>query len=105
MNIESSFANYLGDDKFEIIHSILANEKYYFNNIILNLPIDYEETNFSELKILFTELKGKNYSLNSINKILEKIDKIVLNEQYEFLKSTVDEEIIDNKINLIFKFF
>jgi outer membrane protein insertion porin family len=102
VNIESSFANYLGDDKFEIIHSILANEKYYFNNIILNLPIDYEETNFSELKILFTELKGKNYSLNSINKILEKIDKIVLNEQYEFLKSTVDEEIIDNKINLIF---
>ena len=102
VNVESSFANYLGDDKFEIIHSISANEKYFFNDIILNLPIDYEESNFSELKILFDELRGKNYSLNSINKILGKIDKIVLNEQFEFLKSTVDEEIIDNQINLTF---
>ena len=37
-------------------------------------------------------LRVKNYSLNSIEKILKEIDKIVLIEQYEFLKSTVKEQ-------------
>jgi outer membrane protein insertion porin family len=51
---------------------------------------------------LFNELKGENYSLNSIDRILNEIDKIVLNEQYEFLKSTVKEQIEGNLINLTF---
>ena len=51
---------------------------------------------------MFNELKGENYSLNSIDRILKEIDKIVLNEQYEFLKSTVKEQIEGNLINLTF---
>jgi len=100
--IESSFANYLGNDKFEIIYNISAGDKFYFNEFNLNLPIDYEIDNFYELDKLFNKLKGESYSLNSIDKILKEIDKIVLNEQYEFLKSTVKEQIEDNLINLTF---
>ena len=100
--IESSFANYLGKDKFEIIYNISAGKKFYFNEFNLKLPIDYERDNFLVLDNLFNKLKGKNYSLNSINKILREIDNIVLNEQFEFLKSTVEEEINDNLINLTF---
>ena len=33
---------------------------------------------------MFAELKGKKYSLDSIEKILDEIDNIVLNKQYEF---------------------
>ena len=100
--IESSFANYLGNDKFEIIYNISSGEKFYFNEFDLNLPIDYERTNFEQLDQIFKELKGKNYSIYSIDKILKEIDKIVLNEQFEFLKSTVNESIEDNLINLTF---
>ena len=100
--IESSFANYLGNDEFEIIYNISSGEKFYFNDFELNLPIDYERNNFAQLDSLFKELKGKNYSLNSIDKILDEIDKIVLNKQFEFLKSTVKEEIQNNLINLTF---
>jgi len=100
--IESSFANYLGNNEFELIYSIHSNDKYYFNDLTLKLPIDFEDSNFTDLKFLFQELNGEHYSLNSINKILKKIDNIVLNEQFEFLESTVDEEIFDNKINLTF---
>jgi outer membrane protein insertion porin family len=100
--IDSSFANYLGKDKFEIIYNISAGKKFYFNEFNLKLPIDYERDNFLVLDNLFNKLKGKNYSLNSINKILREIDNIVLNEQFEFLKSTVEEEINDNLINLTF---
>ena len=100
--IESSFANYLGNDEFEIIYNISSGEKFYFNEFELNLPIDYEFANFAQLDKIFKELKGENYSLNSIDKILKEIDKIVLNEQFEFLNSTVKESIEDNLINLTF---
>ena len=100
--IESSFANYLGNDEFEIIYNISSGKKFYFNEFNLNLPIDYERVNFEKLDKIFKELKGESYSLNSIDKILKEIDKIVLNEQFEFLKSTVREDILDNLINLTF---
>ena len=100
--IESSFANYLGNDEFEILYNISSGKKYYFNEFNLNLPIDYETDNFNELNNIFKDLKGEKYSLNSIDKILKEIDKIVLNKQFEFLKSSVQEEIKDNLINLTF---
>jgi len=100
--IESSFANYLGNDEFEIIYNISPGKKIYFNEFDLNLPVDYDRVNFQQLDKIFNELKGKSYSLNSIDKILKEIDKIVLNEQFEFLKSSVKEDIEDNLINLTF---
>ena len=102
VEIESSFANYLGDDKFEVSYNVSSGEKFYFNEFNLNLPDDYELDNFNQLNNIFNNLKGEKYSLNSIDKILKEIDKIVLNEQFEFLKSSVKEEIKDNLINLTF---
>ena len=78
VKVNSSFANYLGDDKFELIYNIAAGKKYFFNEIDLVLPLDYDETNFIKLKSLFSNLKGKPYSLDSVNKLLQEIDKIVL---------------------------
>ena len=97
--VESSFANYLGNDEFELIYNITSGKKYYFNNLTLKLPDDYDQTNFKTLQLIFDDLKGKNYSINSIDKILNEIDKIVLNKQYEFLKSTVTENFNDDLID------
>jgi len=103
VKIGSSFANYLGNDKFEIIYNISSGEKFYFNEFNVNLPIDYEPSNFDQLNKTFNKFKGKAYSLNAIDKVLKEIDKIVLNEQFEFLKSTVKEQIEGNLINLTFE--
>ena len=100
--IESSFANYLGNNEFEVLYNVRSGKKFYFNEFNLNLPIDYESDNFNELNKIFNDLKGEKYSLNSIDKILKEIDKIVLDEQFEFLESSVKEEIQDNLINLTF---
>ena len=100
--IESSFANYLGNDEFELIFNINSNEKHYFNNMEINLPDDYDINNFDGLAKLFKKLKGEPYSLNSVNDILNEIDKITLDRQYEFLSSTVNEVANNNLIN--FKF-
>ena len=103
VKIESSFANYLGNDEFELIYNISSGKKYFFNELNLKLPIDDELSNFIRLTTLFEKMKGENYSLNSIDKILKEIDKIVLNKEFEFLNSTVNEKINDNLINLTFE--
>ena len=102
VSVESTFANYLGKDEFEIIYNISSGKKFYFGEFTLNLPLDYEENNFVALNKIFKKLKGDNYSLNSIDKILKEIDKIVLNQQFEFLKSSVKEITKGDSINLIF---
>ncbi len=102
VKIESSFASYLGNDAFEVLYNVSSGKKFYFNEFNLNLPMDYELDNFNQLNKIFDNLKGEKYSLNSIDKILKEIDKIVLNKQFEFLKSSVNEEIKDNFINLTF---
>ena len=103
VKIDATYANYLGENKFELIFNINSGSKFYFNDLSLTLPDDFDNTNFQKLITLLKKLDGKVYSINSINKILEEIDKITINKQYEFTKSTVLENIIDNKINLEFK--
>ena len=102
VKINSSFANYLGDNQFELIYNINSGNKHFFNNITLKLPIDYDIKNFEKLTLMFADLKGENYSLNSIDKILNEVDNIVLNKQYEFLKASVNEQVDNDLINLTF---
>ena len=100
--INSSFAKLIGDNEFELIYNINANKKIFFNKFNLNLPNDFDQNNFILLQQRFDELKGKPYSINLIEKILEEIDKITLSEQYVSIKASVEEDIVDNKINLTF---
>ena len=46
-----------------------------------------------KLNEIFKKLKGKPYSINTIEEILDEIDKITLNEQYQSINATVDENI------------
>ena len=101
--INSSFAKLIEDDNFELIFSIDPNIKYFFNDISLELPADFNEENFDSLKILFEEIKGKPYSINYVSDILEEIDLITTNEEYHSIKATVDENIDKNQINLKFQ--
>ena len=47
-------------------------------------------------------MKGQYYSINSVEKILEEIDKITLNEQFESISANVVENLEGNKIDLNF---
>ena len=65
----------------------------------MNLPIDFKE-NFSKIYELFDDIKNEHYSINVIDKILDEIDTITTLEQYKFIKATVEENIVNDKINL-----
>ena len=102
VEINSSFAKLDNKNNFELIFNVNSNNLYYFDNLNLNLPTDFNEENYVEISKLFKDLKNKPYSINRIEKVLNLIDRISTNEQFESTKSTVNENVIDNKINLEF---
>ena len=92
----------INDTEFELIYNIVPNKRYSFNQISLNLPLDFEQKNFDDLNNFFGKLKGKQYSLFTIEKILDEIDKIILDKEYKTLESKVDENVYEDKIDLTF---
>jgi outer membrane protein insertion porin family len=100
--IISTFINHENSENFELIYNIKAGQKFYFNDIELKISNEYDTNDFKPLVKVFKKLKGKPYSLNSIQKILSEIDKIFYLERLDFVKATVTENFIDNKINLNF---
>ena len=100
--INSSFAKFTDENNFELIFNIEENKKYYFDNIQLNLPLNFNQENFTPLYTVFENIKGEPYSLNTIRDINETLDTIIIEKEFESLGATVEENLKDNKINLVF---
>jgi len=100
--INTSFAKLIDDDGFELIYNIDAGNKVYFNDFNLSIPNDFEKSNFFELENFFREIKKQPYSISSIQKIIEQIENIILNEEYRSISVKIDEEIVGNTINTNF---
>ena len=100
VKIVNSSAKFYDDKRFELIFNINSGNKFYFNDLKLVLPKDYDKKNFSEITIALNTLKNNVYSYNRIEDILNEIDQIALSEQYEFINAEVEETIVDkNKLN------
>ena len=102
VQINSSFAQLIDNNNFELIFNIDSGQKVFFGNLNLNLPSDFDEKNFYTIKKLFKKTQGEPYSINTIDKILDEIDSITTLEQYKFIKANVIEDLNENLINLEF---
>jgi outer membrane protein insertion porin family len=102
VKINSSFAKLIDKNSFELIFNINSGSKIYFGELELKLPVDFDESNFSSIQKLFNKIKGKPYSINIIDDILDEIDSITTLEQYKFIKANVLETINSNSIDLQF---
>ena len=100
--VNSAFAKLVNDEGFELIFNINAGKKVFFNDLKLILPIDFDKNNFIKLDNIFKEVKNEPYSLYTIQKIIEELEEITLNEEYRSINASINEEIVDNKINIIF---
>ena len=83
--INTSFAKLTDTNSFEIIFNIDANEKYFFNNLSLNLPVDFDANNFNHSKLTL----GNIFKVNENVKIKKFKDKI--------LKDNLTVVVINNK--------
>ena len=102
VKINSSFAKLIDKENFELIYNISPNQRIFFNDFSLELPNDFDKTNYQKINNLFNDLKGEPYSINKIEKILKKINDVSIYEQYVSSQASVEESIFDNKIDLKF---
>ena len=101
VKVENSFVEFKNNGSFKLIFNINAGNKFFFNNLIINIPDDYDPKYFVSIDNLLNKLEQKMYSLNKIDKILTEIDKIALSKQYEFIDAKISEDIIDeNKLDI-----
>ena len=101
--INSSFAKMTDNQSFELIFNIDAKSKLFFGDLKIELPNDFSKSNYKDVEKFFEKLENEPYSVNRIENIVEKIETITTNEQYESIKASVIENIVSNKININFK--
>ena len=97
--IESSNAVFKDDKSFILTYKINSGDIYTVKSTKLNLPIDYNRENFTEVIDELNKLNGERYSLNKVTDVIEEIDKISLSRQYDFINADL-EEIKDGNNNL-----
>ena len=102
VEVNTSFAKLINEDEFELIFNIKPNNKIYFGSLEIDYPDDFETNNFKDLEIFLKELIGKPYSINSVEKILKKIDLITLNEEFKSVKANAEETINENNLDIKF---
>ena len=104
VDVQSATVKFLDNKSFKLTYKINAGEIYTVNNTKLVLPIDYDESNFKDVKKELKKLQGKTYSINKISKVVEEIDKITLSREYDFINASYTENIIEkNKLNIVFE--
>ena len=101
--ISSSFAKIKDNGNFELIYNINAKNKFFFGEFKLKLPDGFNDEYFEKVSNSFIKFTDKPYSLNSVEKILEDLEIVSIQEEYQSIVSTVDERIVSNKINLSFE--
>jgi len=103
VKISQTSANIIEDNNFNLTYNINAGKKFFFNNLSLTIPADYDPSNFEFIQLILDDMKNKPYSSNKINKLLNEIDDIAITKQYEFINASFTEKIInENKINIDF---
>jgi len=100
--VNTSFAKLIKNDEFEIIFNVDAGKKIIFNDMKIILPDNFTKDNYKNLDDLFKKLKGKNYSINSVGKILDEIDKITIQDEFKTSKAFIKEFINEDKLNIDF---
>ncbi len=103
VEINSSFAKIIQEDEFELIYNISSKNKVFFNNLKITFPNDFNKDNYEKLIETLNNLKGKPYSINALENILDKIDDITINEEFKSVKATINEKVVSDKLDIDFK--
>ena len=105
VKIKSSYAKNINNEFFELNFNIDAGQKYFFNNITLEDNENFNIQNLYQLNQKLLKLKGKKYSLKTLNLLVDEIDKVALQKEFVFLNTKYDLLVLDgNKIDIRFKF-
>tara|TARA_Y100001970_G_scaffold67185_1_gene85648 strand:- start:262 stop:2508 length:2247 start_codon:yes stop_codon:yes gene_type:complete len=89
----------------DLTFSINAGKRYRIKKLSTNISPVFDKSIFSSLQNQFEKYGGTFYSPFKITRILEKIDRIIDDNELQFVQHSVSETISDNYIDVEFKIF
>ena len=96
VKIKSSYAKNINNELFELNFNIEAGKKYYFGKVSADLKSIFNDNTLTSVKSILSSLKGKRYSQKKLNKVLEEINKLALQNEYVFLDTKYNFVVSDN---------
>jgi len=103
VSILDETVKYDENQNFNIVFNIESGSKFYFGNFKIELPTDFEKKYFKKIENKLNKFSGEKYSLKIVEKMLDEIETIASNKSYEFVNASIDEKILDDKINVTIK--
>ncbi len=100
VKVKPSSAKVIDESSFELVFNIDSGKKYFFDNIKITNKELYSPESFKKFDEIFDDLKGQKYSINSIKKIMDEIDKTALKKEFVFINAKYTENLKDDKINI-----
>ena len=105
IKISSNIAE-LGEDKnAKLIYSIEEGKRYRINKISTNVDQVFDKKLFFPLNEEYKKYLGDFYSPFKIKKLLERLDKLIENNNLQFVEHNVEEIIDGDSINVVFNVF
>ena len=98
VEINTSYAKFINDE-FELFLILIKNT--LFGKLDVNLN-DFDRSNFDSIFNFFNKIQNKSYSINSIEKLLDEIDQIVLNDEFRNVDTIADENLIEEDLYYFF---
>ena len=99
VQVVSSSAESKTETDINLTYSINAGERFRIKKLATDIDPVFDSTIFQKLSDEFTRFAGDYYSPFKIQKILEKIDEIVDDNELQFVQHSVSETIDDDGVD------
>jgi len=102
VEINTAQAEVLNTSNVNITFSINAGKRFTFNKIETNVDTTFNKSIFFPLEKFYKEIIGDYYSPAKITNVLKEIDKLIAENNPQFVEHDVVESITDDEISLQF---
>ena len=103
--INSKTAEINTENNINLTYSIETGTRFTIDRITTNVDPVFDNKLFFPLKKAYDKLIGEYYSPFAIKKILEDIDKIIENNNLQFVEHNVEEDVKDKTISIKFNIY
>ena len=103
--ISSKIAKLNKDGGAELLYSIDEGTRYTINKISTNVDPVFDKKLFVPLNDVYKKYVGDYYSPFKIKKLLDELDRLIDNNNLQFVEHNVQEEKVNNSINVTFNVF
>ena len=105
VKITSKMASINDKSQAEILYSIDEGQRYRINKISTNVDPVFDKKIFLSLNKIYQKYIGEYYSPFKVKKLLDKLDKLIDENNLQFVEHNVEEEKVDQSINIKFNIY